>query len=131
MNAMKPRGKQKREVYPAHVRNGVVVLDDPNALPDGTLVEVIILPPFDEVWRRIVQHAGEPFKTKRGREFTYTVTGNHLKPDHVNRNIGQADFEKALKEVPLSGPGVIRDVCQGPAFVYAILMDDRIRHIDW
>ena len=40
---------------------------------------------FDEVWQRIVTLRGEPFYQKRGRPFTYGVSGNSLKPSTTNR----------------------------------------------
>lgn len=32
---------------------------------------------FDEIWNRIVAHAGESFYTKTGKEFKYYVNSYH------------------------------------------------------
>lgn len=78
---------------------------------------------LDEVWARIVAHQGETFTLVTGKEFTYSVSGDVLRPEGVNRNLPKSTFDKALRMMPVSGPGAIRDVVQGPAYVYAILTD--------
>lgn len=82
------------------------------------------------IWSRIESHAGERFQQKRGGEFTYAVSGSSLTTDRANRNLPRSDFEEALHLVPLDGPGQVQHL-QGPSFVYAILMDERIRQSDW
>ena len=81
---------------------------------------------FATVWRRIVAHAGKKFWTKTGKEFTYTVFGNHLIPVHTTRNIPKKDFQSAYSKVPFAGPGVINRTHQGPAFIWGVLHDPRI-----
>lgn len=88
------------------------------------------MPNFDEIWGRIERHAREEFRQKRGRVFTYKVRGRSLKPSTVNRNIPRSHFEQACGLVPLGGPGQINHL-QGPAYIFGILMDSRIRQRDW
>ena len=88
------------------------------------------MPTFEEVWERIEAHAGEEFQQVRGGRFSYQVLGGSIKPNRTNWNIHQSQFRKALSLVPLEGPGQINDL-QGPAYVYAILMDERIRQGAW
>ena len=84
----------------------------------------------DEIWARIEANEGEVFHQIRGGEFTYSVKKNYLKPDRTNRNIPKSEFEIALLLVPLEGPSQIQSL-QGPSYVFAILMDPRIRQSDW
>jgi len=81
------------------------------------------------VWSRIKQHEGEEFHQIRGKEFIYTIIGNNLIPP-TNRTIPKSDFGKALELVPLSGTTEVQHL-QGPSYIYAILMDKRIRQSDW
>jgi hypothetical protein len=83
-------------------------------------------PAFDTIWRKIHAHAGHTFQTVRGVRFSYSVQSNVLRPDHTNRNIPRSDFEKAYGLMPLKGPGQINALVQGPAYVFAILTDERI-----
>ncbi|HEY8293195.1 MAG TPA: hypothetical protein VIG44_11935 [Thermomicrobiales bacterium] len=82
------------------------------------------------VWSRIEKHAGEPFHQLRGAEFTYTIKGGSVMPNRTNRNIAKSNFEKALSLIPFQGTTEIQHL-QGPSYVYAILMDERIRAGEW
>lgn len=82
------------------------------------------------VWARIETHAGERFHQKRGGEFTYAVAGSNFIPDRTDRALPRSHFEKALTRLPLDGPGQLQDL-QGPSYIYAVLMDRRIRQQDW
>jgi hypothetical protein len=82
------------------------------------------------VWNRIQSRAGETFTLKRGEQFTYHISASCLVPDRTNRQLPKGDFAKALDLVPLTGPGQILYL-QGPSYVYAVLMDDRIRSGYW
>ena len=84
----------------------------------------------DVVWRRIESSAGEKFKTVTGLPFTYTVAQSVVRPSRTNRQIPRSDFEKALKDVPLKNTTAVQHL-QGPSFIYAILMDERIRAGEW
>lgn len=82
------------------------------------------------VWSRIEDHAGEVFRLVGGGEFTYRVDGARVVPSRTNRNLGRSQFEQAVARLPLDGPGQLQDL-QGPSYLYAILMDARIRGDDW
>lgn len=89
------------------------------------------MPPFDETWNRIIAHAGENFYTKTGLEFTYEINGDIFYPSRTNYKIHKADFEKAYAYVPIDGPSVINNMVRGPAFVWAVLHDQRISNGMW
>lgn len=85
---------------------------------------------FETVWSRIVSNAGNPFGTVKGLPFTYTVAQGAVRPSRTNRNLPRSDFEKAFARVPLKNTAGVQDL-QGPSFVYAIMMDERIRAGEW
>ncbi len=87
-------------------------------------------PDFEEVWQRIIAHEGEMFRQKRGSEFRYTVPGNYVRPDRTNQNISRAHFAEAFSMAPLPNVACVQHL-RGPSYIYAILMDDRIRSSDW
>jgi hypothetical protein len=82
------------------------------------------------IWGRIEAHAGETFRQKQGGAFTYEVRAGCVVPDRTNRLLPRSNFEKALQQVPLKGPGQIQNL-QGPSYIYALLMDSRVRGTDW
>jgi len=85
---------------------------------------------FAEVWERIENHDGETFKQIRGGEFTYEMRSGTLWPDRTNRGLGRSQFAQAFEHVPLTSTVPLQRL-QGPSYLYAILMDDRIRRGDW
>lgn len=90
------------------------------------------MPDIETVWARIVAHQERTFHQVEGGEFTYTVSGNVLRPDRTNRNIPKSDFAKALPLAPFSSTTQVNRLgVQGPSYVFAILMDARIRQADW
>lgn len=84
----------------------------------------------DEVWSRIVTHAGDSFRQIRGGEFTYAVEGGHLVLSRTNHALPRSHIEEALKLVPLSNTVVVQHL-RAPSYIFAILMDERIRRGDW
>jgi len=68
--------------------------------------------PFEEIWRRIVTHEGEIFRTKTGLEFTYRIDGEGFYPSRTNYRISKTDFRRAYEIVPIDGPGVINDIVE-------------------
>ena len=88
-------------------------------------------PSAGEVWRRIVALEGERFETKTGLEFVFTVRGETLTPSRTRCVLSLREFEQALALVPLSGPGEINRLVRGPAYVWAVLHDRRVRGADW
>ena len=87
---------------------------------------------IDDVWDRIVRHAGTLFMTVTGIEFRYHAANRYIRLNHTYRNISKSDFQKALSHVPFSGTTMVNRLSvQGPSYVYSILMDRRIRRGDW
>jgi hypothetical protein len=87
--------------------------------------------PFEVVWARITRHAGEPFRTKTGLRFTYRIDGEGFYPSRTDYRVTKRDFERAFREVPIPGPGAINWEIRGPAYVWAVLHDGRIRMGEW
>lgn len=85
---------------------------------------------FDRIWQRIQSHAGETFRQIRGGEFTYEVRSGGVWPDRTARNIGRSQFEQALALMPIDSTVPLQRL-QGPSYLYAILMDPRIRDGHW
>lgn len=81
---------------------------------------------FNEVWNRIIQNEGATFRTKTGKEFLYNIIGEGLMTTRTDYRLSRTDFEKAYKMMPIDGPGVIRDLVRGSAYIWAILNDERI-----
>lgn len=84
---------------------------------------------FDEIWRRIESLEGETFRQIRGGEFTYEIIGTTLKPDRTNQGLPRSQFEKAFEFMPWEGTKDIQHL-RGPSYLYAILMDRRVRKSD-
>jgi hypothetical protein len=82
------------------------------------------------VWQRIKECEGEVFKQIRGGEFTYKVKGNTIELSRTNRSVSKATIEETLKYVPLENTVPLQRL-QAPSYLYAILMDKRIRKNDW
>lgn len=86
---------------------------------------------FNEVWSRIRAVQGQEFVTKTGKPFTFKVRGEVFRPSRTDRNITKRDFKIAFELVPCDGPGVVNQKVQGPAYIWAVLHDKRIRQSDW
>jgi hypothetical protein len=82
---------------------------------------------IDDLWLRLRRSQGQEFATKTGLPFTYDISGDVLHPSRTKYNISKAEFTKALTLVPFDGPGVISRTVRGPAYVWALLHDKRIR----
>ena len=88
-------------------------------------------PTIEVVWKRIRNHQGQPFTTSTGARFTYSVEGATLMVDRSDYGVARSNFERALALVPLEGPEQFSHVIRGPAYVWAVLHDNRIRQTDW
>jgi hypothetical protein len=88
------------------------------------------MPKIDDVWERIVAHGGETFHQIRGGEFTYAVKGQHLRLSRTNQNVPRSHVEEALALVPLDNTVAVQHL-RAPSYIFAILMDERIRGRDW
>jgi TolB-like protein len=80
--------------------------------------------------RRVAANEGQTFHQIRGQAFTYTVDGQSILPSTTNQSIGRREFERAMEFVPLADTTRIQHL-RGPSYLYAILMDERIRHGLW
>ena len=93
------------------------------------------MPDIDDIWPRIEMHQGAEFRTASGLPFTYSIHGHVLRPIRqgrtINRNIPRTDVALALAHCPVDGPGKLNRVIQGPAYVWALLHDPRIRQADY
>ena len=87
-------------------------------------------PDIETVWRRIRRHTGETFYQMRGGAFSYSVAGGCVYPDRTQQQIPKSHFSKALELVPAKNTAPFQHL-RGPSFIYAILMDPRIRAADW
>lgn len=89
------------------------------------------MPPFDVIWGRIVALQGEQFNTITGLPFTYQVDGDALYPSRTNYRLSRSDVEAAYGMVPIPGPGAINNDVRGPAYIWAILHDQRVSQGAW
>lgn len=85
---------------------------------------------IEEVWERIKEYEGNVFRQIRGGEFTYKIKGNLIVLSRTNRTISKNTFREALKYVPLENTVPLQNL-QAPSYLFAILMDKRIRKNDW
>jgi hypothetical protein len=88
-------------------------------------------PAFAVVWDRIRANARQSFHTKTGLDFSFVVQGDGLFPSRTKYRVSKEDFRTAYAHAPYDGPGRLNDVVRGPAYVWAILHDRRIRKGDW
>ena len=88
----------------------------------------------ESVWRRIESHQGEEFKTATKLPFTYAVEGAGIwffrDGRRINRKLTRSQVEKAVARCPLTSTTEIKDLMDY-AYLYALLMDPRIRGQGW
>lgn len=86
------------------------------------------------IWTRIEAHQGEEFRTATRLPFTYRVEGTGIwffrEERRVNRKLTQRQVEKAIARCPLRSTTEIKDLMDYP-YLFALLMDTRIRCGDW
>lgn len=82
---------------------------------------------FDDCWNRIVENEGEQFHTKRNLPFKYKIKSATVIPSRTDYSISKKDFETVFKLGRVKGPGIISNEVRGPAYVWAIMHDERIR----
>lgn len=82
---------------------------------------------FDTVWDRIKKFEGETFYTITGKAFAYRIIGNSVVPEHTGFPLSMSNFKKVYDMGELSGPGQISGRIMGSSYVFAILMDSRIK----
>ena len=81
---------------------------------------------FSVIWERIKANQGQAFHQIRGAAFAYAVTDEHVYPNRTNQRIPKSHFEEAFAFVPLPNTAPVQHL-RGPSYIYAILMDERIR----
>ncbi|WP_240373952.1 hypothetical protein [Bacillus piscicola] len=86
---------------------------------------------IDIVWERIIDNEGETFKQIKGGEFTYSVNGNKIDLSRTTQSIYKKSFQEALKLVPLENTTPLQKSFRAPSYIFAIVMDKRIRKTDW
>lgn len=86
---------------------------------------------IDEVWRRLKELEGHEFETKTGKPFTFEINGDMFRPSRTDYQVSKNDFRKVLALVPVDGPGAINNAVRGPAYIWAVLHDTRVRGQDW
>lgn len=86
------------------------------------------------VWRRIEKHQGEQFHTKRRLPVTFKVEGNGIwffrGGKRIERKATRTQVETAISRCPLRSTTEIKDLIDYP-YLFAILMDPRIREKSW
>jgi hypothetical protein len=87
-------------------------------------------PRINLIWERIVLHQGMMFHKIRGEPFTYNVQGNVIALNSTNQNIPKSEINRALYRMPLDSTQAVQDL-RAPSYIYAILMDNRIRGNEW
>lgn len=85
---------------------------------------------LEVVWERIREFEGKEFKQIRGGEFYYKVKGNILELSRTNYTISKGSIKEALLHVPLRNTTPLQKL-RAPSYLFAILMDNRIRQNDW
>jgi len=85
---------------------------------------------FEVIWQRIESYAGKKFTQIQGGEFTYEVIRGHVVPNRTNQQLPKSQFEEAFRLVPLENTIPLQHL-RGPSYIFAILMDNRIRVSDW
>lgn len=83
-----------------------------------------------EIWRRVVACEGTTFRQIRGGEFSYEVRGDRLILDRTNQFISKDQLFQAVQLVPLSSTKPVQHL-RAPSYLFAILMDERVRQGDW
>jgi hypothetical protein len=102
----------------------------PKAMQNKTRLEMTKVIDVDELSDRLARHEGEEFKQIRGKPFRYRLSGSGLVPDTTDWVIPRTHFAKGLERVPLANTTPLQDLF-GPSYLYALLMDRRIRGSDW
>lgn len=85
---------------------------------------------IDELWQRVKAREGEVFRQIRGKEFSYSIDRDVFVPSTTHWLIPKKHFQEALALVPLSDTAAVQHL-YGPSYIYAVLMDERIRGTDW
>ena len=85
---------------------------------------------IDAAWARIKANEGKTFQQIRGKEFSYTVVESSLVLSTTNQKIARSVLAEAIKLMPLRDTVPLQHL-RAPSYLFAILMDQRIRGDDW
>ncbi len=85
---------------------------------------------FDEIWRKIQQHAGEEFYELAGKRFTYTADADSLQPSTHERPILRQHFQRAWESGLLGNLRQLRQEFgqREHSYIFSILTDPRIKN---
>jgi hypothetical protein len=86
---------------------------------------------FNKVWPRVEKHAEEEFLQIKSGKFTYMVDGGHVYASRTKQRIPKSHFKKTLEFVLINSTMPLQKKLRGPSYIFAILMDRRIRQDDW
>ena len=88
----------------------------------------------DAIWLRLQGCVGETFHTATGKPFTFEVEGAGVwffrEGRSINRKLTRAQVEIAISRCPLQSTTEIKDLMDY-SYLFAVLMDPRIRQKDW
>jgi hypothetical protein len=88
----------------------------------------------EAAWRRIESHQREEFHTSTGLPFTFEVEGSGIwffrEGRRINRKLTRTQAEAAISRCPLGSTTEIKDLMDY-AYLFALLMDPRIRRAAW
>jgi len=88
----------------------------------------------DRVWRRIVACQKETFYTATRLPFTYAVDGEGIwfyrEGRRINMRLARSEVHAAIGRCPLGNTTDIKDL-RDYAYLFGLLMDQRIRNADW
>lgn len=85
---------------------------------------------IETLWARLADHEGDAFTQIRGGTFSYSLSHTALRPDRTDWAIPRTHFEEALALVPLKSTVAVQHL-YGPSYIYAVLMDPRVRTSGW
>jgi hypothetical protein len=90
--------------------------------------------PAQLAWSRIKQNSGKQFHTSRGLPFTYEVEGSGIwffrEGKRIERKLTRTQVDLAISRCPLRSTTEIKDLMDY-AYLFALLMDRRIRDHSW
>lgn len=82
-------------------------------------------PSFSEIWPRLLAHAGRPFVTDGGHEFSYELEGEALRLSHRGALLARAAMQAAWATMPCPA-AKLPEICKPKGYVWALLHDTRI-----
>lgn len=84
---------------------------------------------FEDVWKRVVQHAGEEFYELAGKRFTYTADADSLRPSTHEQPIPRQQFLRAWESGLLGNLRQLRQEFgqREHSYIFSILTDPRIK----